>query len=70
MFEAYCKRNVVVYFIIMLFLSKYITLLYVSVTTFIGKILGHVHCMFQYDHTTFRGNFIMHSKQKTQCILL
>jgi len=25
MFEAYCKRNVMVYFIIMVFLSKYIT---------------------------------------------
>jgi predicted benzoate:H+ symporter BenE len=59
MFEAYCKRNVIVYFIIMLFLSKYITLLYVSVTTFIVKILGgHVHHMFLYDGTTFRGNFI------------
>lgn len=32
MFEAYCRTNVIVYFIIMLFLSKYITLLYVSVT--------------------------------------
>ena len=74
MFEAYCKRNVMVYFIMMLFLSNILQYsMCQSHTTFIVKSLGgYVHYMFQYNNTTFRGNFLSQTfeTQNTMCFTI
>jgi len=73
MFEAYCKRNMIVYFIIMLFLSKHTMLLYVSVTHNIFCKSSWRSCSLHVSVRSYnlKVKFLIADIQNTkQCILL